>query len=64
MVEDHVDHLGEIFVEHRHRLARAQQLGDGGESAHVGEQDRDLLVLADQFVLAGREQLVGDLSYM
>ena len=61
VVEDDLDHIFEVFVQHRHRAARAQSLGNGREVTHVGEQDRDPLVLALQRILAAFEKLIGHL---
>ena len=55
VTKDHIDHLGEVRVEHVHRAARTQGLRQRGEAADVREQDGDVLVLAAELVFAASE---------
>ena len=56
----HLDHFGEIVVEHRHRAARAEPLGEGREAANVGKQHGDFLVGDEERVVAAFHHLVDD----
>ena len=49
ILEDRIDHLLEVIVQHRDCFLRTQLLGKMGESTHVGEERRDFLALAVKF---------------
>ena len=57
VLENRVDHLLEVVVQHRDCFLRAQLLGKIGESTHVGEERGDFLSLAVKF---GRSAGVDD----
>src|SRR5439155_9891519 len=59
VLEDDLDHLGEVLVQQYGDRLRAQVLGQRGEAADVAEQDRQRAALATYPHLA---LLVGDLG--
>ncbi len=53
--KDHLDHLGKVIIEHRHRVARAHRLGERGEMPDVGKQHRSHQGIPLQHVVAAGE---------
>ena len=60
MAEGDGDHLVEIGVEQRHRLARVDFLHQAGEAGEVGEDEAALLAAAAEFHRVGVVDQVRD----
>ena len=59
--KDDLDHLGKVFVQHRHRIARGHGLGHQREAPDVRKQHGGDQVAALEDIVAAREQPIDDL---